>query len=156
MPAGDRLQIVIDADACRDMDSQLTESHLVVLMLSVRTTQSLFDLLTQNAGANNMHTVCSLLALFDVLHMGRPLFNFMDSLPICIRNRIHKIAEFLLCKLDVEKLQHEADKVDAELRILSQITMVDVSMVRLQLDAKRADIVREMERIQEHIAVLLA
>lgn len=88
--------------------------------------------------------------------MGTPLFRFLGALPMEVRERIQKIAEILLREEDAEELRQNTEEVDRQLLLLDQITMVDVSIVRMDLQTKRGDMVCQIERIRGHIAVLRA
>ena len=151
-----RLPIEIDPRALEVMNLPLDEHHLKVFMISPRCAGNLFDVFSRSAGADTMFTACHLLQDFNPTRMGTALYEFMKTLPFDIRTRMQKIADIMLLQRELEKLQSEAREIETELQLLDKITKGDTSALRLELQNKRDDIVREMERIQEHITMLLA
>ena len=155
MQAG-RLPIVIDPKDYTDMSQSLTTGSLMIFGLSEPMTHMLYERLATGAGALRMRDACHLFMQLDPVHMGRELHNFMTHLPTDFCKRVQKSAEVLLCQSQCKEHQGAICKLDCQLNLLVQIPSADVTMVRLELQNKRDDIVREMERIQQHMAVLLA
>jgi hypothetical protein len=150
------LPISFDKDTRIDMSWTLAFEPLQFFELSPEMTHILYDKLANCAGALRIRDACHLLRLFELKHMGMELFRFMESLPIDIRERIHKKAELLMCQSKCEAHQDTMRELAKQLRVLDQITMADVSLVRLELDTKCNEALQAIRALRDHMDVLLA
>ena len=150
------LPISFDQNTRLDMSWVLTIENLQCFELSPEMTKFLYEKLVNCTGALRIRDACHFLRLFEQKHMGMELFRFMESLPIDIRERIHKKAELLMCQSKCEAHQDTIHELAKQLRVLDQITMADVSLVRLELDTKRNEALQAIRALQDHMDVLLA